>query len=298
MNSGLHHSFDVKLATQLGSIELAIVVHHFQYWINHNSRLNRNFKEGRYWTYQTREEIKAHFPYWSTDQIRRYTDKLVKMKILRKGNFNKFSMDKTIWYAFENPEMFTMGESAKSIDESASLIDDSAKAIPHSIPKSKTKYNKDLGIETEACKKKQEKNLDAPRRWKLTEEQTETFHLLKSFDIDTTEAKLCYWAKTYDAQRLIDVYNESKHNGARSLRKYMSKLLDEKKVVQNANIEANIQFAKDFMKENKWYGPKIYKKYMKIPLGQDWIEIDLNMNSRDFINRLMEKYDNCRQVEE
>lgn len=166
------------------------------------------------------------------------------------------------------------------------------------IPKSKNKNKKDLGIETEAYKKKQEKNLDAPTRWKLTEEQTETFHLLKSFDIDATEAKLCYWAKTYDAQRLIDVYNESKHNGARSLRQYMSKLLDEKKVVQNACIEANKQFAQDFMKENKWYGPKIHKKYMKIPLGEDWVEIDFNMNSRDFINRLMEKYDNFREINE
>lgn len=102
--SSSHHSFDIALAAELGSIELAILIHHFQYWINHNQKLDRNFKDGRTWMYQTREEIAAHFPYFSDDMVRRYTDKLVCLGILRKGNFNKHKMDKTIWYAFENEE--------------------------------------------------------------------------------------------------------------------------------------------------------------------------------------------------
>ena len=56
MNSSLHHSFDVALAEELGDVNLAILIHHFLYWINHNRRLKRNLQEGRTWMYQTVEE--------------------------------------------------------------------------------------------------------------------------------------------------------------------------------------------------------------------------------------------------
>ena len=140
--SSENHSFDVKLAQDIGSIDLAILIHHFQHWINFNKRLKRNFKEGKTWTFQTREEIAAHFPYWSLDQVRRYTDKLCDIGILEKGNFNKNSNDHTIWYAFLNEEFFVVsdskpieesshGESASSPGKSASPAGKSASAIPH-----------------------------------------------------------------------------------------------------------------------------------------------------------------------
>jgi len=48
------------------------------------------------------------------------------------------------------------------------------------------------------------------------------------------------------------------------------------------------------MKDNKWHGPKIHKKYAKIPMGRDFVEIDLNMNTFDFIQLLIEKYENSK----
>ncbi len=292
--SSSHHSFDVKLAIQLGSVELAIIVHHFQYWINKNQELQRNFIDGRTWTYQTREEIAACFPYFSSDQVRRFTDKLVQLNILRKANYNKLGIDKTIWYAFENEEMFTIGKIAKSTGKSANPDGNSAKAIPKSIPKSKPTYIKDLGQETEARYKNKGKTLDASRRWGLTEEQKETFEALKSLNIDAEDHKLCFWAKTYTLKRLLEVYNESKHYKANSLRQYMSNLLERNKQVPNANTEANKQFAIDFIKQNPWPKAKIYKKYLKYPLGNDFGEIDFNMDSQDFIYRLMEKHENSK----
>lgn len=140
--SSENHSFDVKLAKDVGSVDLAILIHHFQHWINFNKRLKRNFKEGKTWSFQTRQEIAAHFPYWSPDQVRRYTDKLCDIGILEKGNFNKNSNDHTIWYAFLNEEFFinndegdseeiSPGKSAKSPGKSASPAGKSASAIPH-----------------------------------------------------------------------------------------------------------------------------------------------------------------------
>jgi hypothetical protein len=49
------------------------------------------------------------------------------------------------------------------------------------------------------------------------------------------------------------------------------------------------------MSENKWHGPKVYKKYMRIPIGLDYTEISFDMESKDFIHRFLEKYENTRR---
>ncbi|HMG15008.1 MAG TPA: hypothetical protein VK590_06155 [Saprospiraceae bacterium] len=288
----MHHSFDVELAQYLGNVDLAILVHHFQHWIAYNKRLKRNFKHGRTWTFQTREEIAAHFPYWSYDQVRRLTDKLVKKGILKKGRFNQRAIDKTIWYSFVDEEMFTIGRFARSTGESARSTGKSARAIPHSKPHSITTDSKDLGPETEAYQKNKEKTVDIQKRWKLTDDQFESFEWLKSKEVDAKDEKLAFWAKTYHLQRLIDVYNEAIHNKARSLKHYMGHLLDNKKQVHNSTIQANSDFAKDFAQKNNWRSLKIFKKYVKFNMGATWQELPLDMDSMQFINILMEKYGN------
>ena len=113
----MHHSFDINLAAEYG-IEEALLIHHFQHWISVNQRLKRNFHEGRTWSYQTIDEIAAHFPYISKDRVVTILEKLCTGKtrfqkdtefepILLKGNFNKTKFDRTIWYAFKNEEKFT-----------------------------------------------------------------------------------------------------------------------------------------------------------------------------------------------
>lgn len=106
MRYGAHHSFDIDLATELKSIELAVLVQHFQFWIRHNAKMKRNFHDKRTWTYQTLKDIAAYFPYWSEKQVRLMINKLVEAKILMKGNYNKSAYDHTIWYAFRDEERF------------------------------------------------------------------------------------------------------------------------------------------------------------------------------------------------
>lgn len=101
-----NHSFDIRIAEEYKSVELAILVWHFQYWIMKNKRLGRNYHECRTWTYQTYEEIVAVFPYWSRDQVKRILKKSIECGIIIKGNFNKNSFDQTLWYAFKDEEKF------------------------------------------------------------------------------------------------------------------------------------------------------------------------------------------------
>ncbi len=99
------HFFDTGMAKKFG-IREAIVIQHFQYWIGLNKKLNKNFREGRYWTYQSRKAIQAHLDYMSEKEIRCVCEELVLKGVLIVGNFNKKSIDKTLWYAFANEEEF------------------------------------------------------------------------------------------------------------------------------------------------------------------------------------------------
>jgi hypothetical protein len=102
----MSHAFSVELA-QIYGIECAILINHFQFWIEQNQRMGRNFHDGRTWMYQTQKEIASIYPYWSEDIVHKLIKKLIEAKVLIKGNYNKTSFDKTGWYAFENEKMFT-----------------------------------------------------------------------------------------------------------------------------------------------------------------------------------------------
>lgn len=149
----LHHTFDIHLAQAYG-IEEAILIHHFQYWIQMNMIRGINKHDGRTWTYQTIKQIAEHFPYFTEDQIRDTIERLCRGKnrksekeqdfepILVKGNYNKHKFDKTTWYAFKNEKMFTKGDIPKSTGD----IPHEEGDIPKPIPDTKTTNTKPLSL--------------------------------------------------------------------------------------------------------------------------------------------------------
>jgi hypothetical protein len=119
--SSQHHSFDIQIAQEYGITE-AIIIHHIQHWIGVNQRKpngkKTSFRDGKWWTYQTVDDIAAHFPYLSKSQVVTAIERLCNGKtrfekekkfepILVKGNFNKLKYDHTSWYSFVNEEKFT-----------------------------------------------------------------------------------------------------------------------------------------------------------------------------------------------
>lgn len=172
--------------------------------------------------------------------------------------------------------------------------------IPRSLPRYLSINIQDLGREKKntASFSKKEKNSgisnykDPVKRWRLTQEQADAFNWLKLKQIDAEDGKLAYWAKNYSLERISDVYNEAKKNKAKSMNRYMSKIFDNNSPVQNARIMANYEFAKDFAKANGWHSLKILKRYVKFPMGRATDEISLDMDSMEFINRLIEKFEN------
>ena len=99
----MNYMFDVDIATEHG-VDEAIVINNFQFWIFKNKADERNKHDGRTWTFNSVKSFESIFPFWSSKQIRRVVDSLVKKGILITGNFNIKGYDRTTWYAFENED--------------------------------------------------------------------------------------------------------------------------------------------------------------------------------------------------
>jgi len=94
-------TFHAKLAAKIG-VKEAIVLQQIHYWLEKNRETNNNFKEGRYWTYNTYKEWKKeNFQFWSTRTISRAIKSLEKQGLLITDNFNKVRFDKTKWYSID-----------------------------------------------------------------------------------------------------------------------------------------------------------------------------------------------------
>lgn len=178
------HAFNVHIAEKYGVYE-AIIISHFQFWINNNIRNKRNEHDGRTWTYQTRQEIANWFPYLSIDQVRRLTDSLVEKNVLIKGNYNKTSFDKTIWYAFNDEYAFTCKTKDESknpyerqncqmdLDNLPNQFDESAKPIPDTNPDAKTIVCNPSGSSSETYQSLDKLNLTERQKKKFSSSMDE-----------------------------------------------------------------------------------------------------------------------------
>lgn len=105
----MQHGFNVDYARQFG-VEEAILIHSFQFWIDHNRANGQHFHDGRTWSYNTLQAFAKQFPYWTTKQVRRAVDSLVRKGVLLKGNYGTEEgwsvFNRTVWYAFADEATF------------------------------------------------------------------------------------------------------------------------------------------------------------------------------------------------
>lgn len=92
---------DVNLACLVG-IDEAILLRNIAYWCFKNKANERNFKNGRYWTYNTLKAYAEEFPFWSVQNIRTILNRLIHKGWLLKGSFNKDNLNHTCWYALSD----------------------------------------------------------------------------------------------------------------------------------------------------------------------------------------------------
>lgn len=115
------HYFDTDVAKDCG-INAAIVFENIKFWVQHNQKSGKNFKEGKHWMYSTQAELSEQFEYLSVKQVRTALAKLEAAGYIIKGNFNRSGYDRTCWYSLGEkvqPEQEQTAEAKESAEAAA-----------------------------------------------------------------------------------------------------------------------------------------------------------------------------------
>lgn len=144
-------AFEEDMAKKYGVPE-AVFIHCIQFWIAKNKASNKHFYDGSYWMYNSCYAFQKLLPFWSQKQIERLLNKLVNLKVIKKGNYNKNPYDRTLWYAFVDEEKFVPLDSTElentfpEIGEPipVSNTDSNTNSTPYSPPKGECQSPEDF----------------------------------------------------------------------------------------------------------------------------------------------------------
>ena len=87
-----------SVAAQYGAEE-AVFLHVIVSYARNNKANDRNFRDGRWWTYNSLSAWEVEFPWWSSKQIRRIIASCEKQGALILGEYNTDRRDRTAWYS-------------------------------------------------------------------------------------------------------------------------------------------------------------------------------------------------------
>lgn len=138
----------IDLACVVGDLEEAVALNQVSYWIEKYKETNHNFKDGKYWVYNSYQKWHDdNFPFWHTSKIQRIFKSLEKKGLLISANYNNAGFDKTKWYSidyeklqkmmdeynFKNKQSSTEDENTLS-DSELSLIENEQSLIGSDCP--------------------------------------------------------------------------------------------------------------------------------------------------------------------
>ncbi|MBR1951955.1 MAG: hypothetical protein IKA32_05230 [Lentisphaeria bacterium] len=143
----MKHYFDVDIAKECG-INAAIIYENIKFWVQHNERSGKNFKEDKYWMYSTQKELSEQFEYLSIKQVRTALEKLETAGYIIKGNFNRNGYDRTAWYTItdkgqpEQPEAADEKATETPAETPAEIVTPKQPETPQKAPanRAKSKY--------------------------------------------------------------------------------------------------------------------------------------------------------------
>lgn len=125
----MQHHFDVDLAIRYGMVE-AILINHFEYWIELNRTNDRNYYDGRYWTFNSMKAMVEIFPYLTEKKIRTALKNLQDEGLILTGNYNRSAYDRTLWYAFSDLAESILPKRQMEVPEKANGNSQKGEPIP------------------------------------------------------------------------------------------------------------------------------------------------------------------------
>jgi len=96
------HTFDPEIAVLVG-MPAAVIYQNIRFWIAKNEANGHNYKDGRYWTYNSIAAFKKLFPYLSEKQVRTALDRLIESGLILKACHSDDKYDRTSWYTLSAP---------------------------------------------------------------------------------------------------------------------------------------------------------------------------------------------------
>lgn len=101
----------VDLACVIGDCEEAIILNQVSYWIERYKEINRNFRDGRFWVYNSYQKWHDdNFPFWHPSKIQRIFKSLESKGLLLSANLNNAGFDKTKWYTIDYERLQRMAD--------------------------------------------------------------------------------------------------------------------------------------------------------------------------------------------
>lgn len=94
----MEHHFNIEIAKKY-DIVTAVLLNNFEYWTAKNEANEKNYFDGRYWTYNSKSAFCELFPYLTARQIDYALNKMIKDGLIISGNYNENKYDRTLWYA-------------------------------------------------------------------------------------------------------------------------------------------------------------------------------------------------------
>lgn len=91
-------------------VEEAILLDTIVFWARENKSRGENYRDGRWWTYNSIKGMAEIFPWWSQKQLRRIINSCIDQKALMVGNYNQEKRDRTIWYSPSDDLLQMYGE--------------------------------------------------------------------------------------------------------------------------------------------------------------------------------------------
>ena len=134
----MEHSFNIELAKEYGILE-AILLKNIWFWIEKNRANEKNFYDGTYWTYNSTRAFNELFPYASESSIKRALKSLQEKGIIKTGNYNKSSYDRTLWYAFTDLGESIVSNRQMEVHKSSNGDEQNGLTIPDINTDNKTK---------------------------------------------------------------------------------------------------------------------------------------------------------------
>ena len=93
----MEHSFNIDIACEYG-VPAAIILKNLHFWIEHNRANRTNYRDGKYWTYNSVKAFTLLIPYYSRKQIINALKKIEDAGLIITGNYNDTAYDRTTWY--------------------------------------------------------------------------------------------------------------------------------------------------------------------------------------------------------